>query len=145
MYKSRYFEVYELLPPMLYTVEMYNDEQARNEGYRYFDERLLITIDRVREIIGRPLICNTWYMDGTIKYAGFREANCPVGSAKSQHKLGRAIDLVCHYYSAEEMRQILEKNKHLLPYPIRVEKDVKWLHIDLKNDGKLNKIEYFKV
>lgn len=144
-YKPKYFQVHELLPPRLYTFEMYSNEDARDMGYLYMDEKLLITIDVIREIIGKPLICNTWYMDGNRQYSGFREQNCPVGSSTSQHKLGKAVDLVCHYYTAEEMRQMIEKNKHLLPYPIRIESDVAWLHLDCKEmDYKGKKIYYFK-
>lgn len=144
-YKSKYFELYELLPPELYKVDYYESESARELGYGLIDEKLLITIDIIREdIVKAPLICNTWYINGTIKNAGVRSSNCTVGASNSQHKLGKAIDLVCHYYSAEEMRQMLEKNKHLLPFPIRVERNVDWLHIDVKDmDYKGKKIVYF--
>lgn len=148
-YIPKYFQLYELLPPELYTYDMMVSEEARERGFaNYFDERLLITIDVVREIIGLPLICNTWFQDGNRKNCGFRSLQCSVGVAQSQHKLGKAVDLICHKMSAEEMRQKIEANKDKLPYQIRIELGVNWLHIDVKEitaaRQKNQKIVYFK-
>jgi hypothetical protein len=148
-YIPKYFQLYELLPPELYTYDMMVSEEARERGFaNYFDERLLITIDVVREIIGLPLICNTWFQDGNRKNCGFRSLQCSVGVAQSQHKLGKAVDLICHKMSAEEMRQKIEANKDKLPYQIRIELGVNWLHIDVKEITaacqKNQKIVYFK-
>ena len=145
-YKPKYFELHELLSPYAYKAEFYTSEEARERGFWLMDEKLLITIDIIRgEIIKAPLICNTWYMDGNRKYSGYREADCPVGVRNSQHKLGKAVDLVCYKYTAEQMRQMIIDNQHLLPYPIRMEADVDWLHIDVKGmDYKKKKIVLFK-
>ena len=148
-YIPKYFQLYELLPPELYTYDMMVSEEARERGFaNYFDERLLITIDVVREIIGLPLICNTWFQDGNRKNCGFRSLQCSVGVAQSQHKLGKAVDLICHKMSTEEMRQKIEANKDKLPYQIRIELGVNWLHIDVKEITaacqKNQKIVYFK-
>ena len=145
-YKPKYFELYELLPPMLYKAEYYDSEEARERGFALFDEKLLITIDIIRgEIVKAPLICNTWYMDGNRKYSGFRDINCTVGSENSQHKLGKAVDLICYKYTAEQMRQMIKEKEHLLPYPIRIEDSVEWLHLDTKDmNYKGKKIYLFK-
>ena len=149
IYKPRYFELYELMPPELYTYDMMVSEEARERAFAsFFDEKLLITIDIVREIIGLPLICNTWFQGGNRKNSGFRAQTCPEGAEDSQHKLGKAVDFICHKMSAEEMRQKIEANKDKLPYNIRIEKDVNWLHIDTKertsNSEKNKRIAYFK-
>lgn len=133
IYIPKYFELYELLPPELYTYDMMASEVARERAFAtYFDRKLLETIDVVREIIGLPLICNTWFQDGNRVASGYRSSQCPVGVAKSQHKEGKAVDLVCNKYTAEQMRQMIKENEHLLPYPIRIEDGVSWLHIDTK-------------
>lgn len=147
-YKPKYFELYELLPPELYTYDMMVSEEARERAFaNYFDTKLLETIDVVREIIGLPLICNTWFQDGNRRNSGFRTQQCEVGVAQSQHKLGKAVDLICHKMSAEDMRQKIEANKDKLPYQIRIERGVNWLHIDTKgSDSKRDinkKIIYF--
>lgn len=148
-YIPKYFQLYELLPPELYTYDMMVSEEARERGFaNYFDHKLLETIDVVREIIGLPLICNTWFQDGNRKNSGYRTQTCSVGVAQSQHKLGKAVDLICHKMSAEEMRQKIEANKDKLPYQIRIEAGVNWLHIDVKEitaaSQKNQKIVYFK-
>ena len=56
-YIPKYFELYELLPPELYVGDLYTSEIARQRAFAsYFDTKLLITIDKVRDIIGKPLI-----------------------------------------------------------------------------------------
>ena len=145
-YIPKYFEPYELLPPELYTYDMYVDESARERAYELIDVKLLITLDIIRgDIIKAPLICNTWYQNGNRKYCGLRPQDCRVGVRESQHKLGKAGDLICAQYSAYQMRQMILDNQHLLPYPIRMERDVSWLHIDTKDmDYKGKKIYLFK-
>ena len=147
-YKPKYFELYELLPPELYKVDYYESESARELGYELMDEKLLITIDIIRgEIVKAPLICNTWYMNGSRRNSGLRTYNCTIGATNSQHKLGKAVDLVCHSYTAEEIRQMIIAHKDLLPYPIRMEKgpDITWVHIDTKDmDYRGRKIVLFK-
>ena len=134
IYIPKYFELYELLPPELYTYDMMTSEVARERAFaNYFDRKLLETIDIIRgKIIKAPLICNTWFQDGNRVASGYRSSKCPVGVAKSQHKEGKAVDLVCNKYTAEQMRQMIKENEHLLPYPIRIEEGVSWLHIDTK-------------
>jgi hypothetical protein len=148
VYKPKWFELYELMPPELYTYDMLVSEEARERAFaNFFDRKLLETIDVVREIIGLPLVCNTWFQDGNRKYSGLRAVQCEVGAAQSQHKLGKAVDLVCYKMTAEEMRQKIDANQDKLPYPIRIEADVNWLHIDVKERNtrvKAGKIYYFK-
>mgnify|MGYP002513528672 CR=1 FL=1 len=152
IYIPKYFELYELLPPELYTYDMMASEAARERAFaNFFDCKLLETIDVVREIIGLPLICNTWFQDGNRVASGYRTKTCSVGAENSQHKLGKAVDLICHKMSAEEMRQKIKENEHLLPYPIRIEDGVNWLHIDTKDrkvhpthPAKTHKIYFFK-
>ena len=150
-YIPKWFQLYELLPPELYTYDMMVSEKARERAFAtFFDEKLLITIDVIREIIGLPLICNTWFQDGNRKDCGYRSKTCNVGVENSQHKLGKAVDLICHKMSAEEMRQKIEENKDKLPYQIRIERgpSITWLHCDTKGSESLahknQKIIYFK-
>ena len=145
-YYPKYFQLYELLPPEVFTIEdMTAKEKYMQKGWYLLDNKLLETIDVIREMIGKPLICNTWYQDGNRKYCGYRTVGCTTGAAKSQHKLGKAADLICPYMSAEEMRQTIKANADKLPYPIRIEDGVNWLHIDVKDmDYKGEKIYFFK-
>ena len=144
-YRPKWFELYELLPPEVYTYQDLVSDKDQQPGWSYLDERLLITLDIVRDIIGKPLICNTWCQNGSRMNAGYRTIGCSVGAKKSMHKEGKAADLLCRDYTAEEMRQIIIANQDKLPYPIRMEADVTWLHIDVKDmDYKGRKIYIFK-
>ena len=48
----------------------------------------------------------------------------------SAHILDKAGDFTVRGLTAEEVRNKIIQNAHLLPYPIRMEKNVTWLHID---------------
>lgn len=136
--RCKWFDLRELLPPEIY----------RGEGqWPLIDDRLKAVIDCIREeIVKAPMICNTWHMGGNRKWSGYRPQDCPVGAAKSQHKEGKAVDLLCYKYTAEQMRQMIEENADRLPYPIRIERDVTWLHIDVKDmDYKGKKIYFFSA
>ena len=136
MYKPKFFKLYELLPPEIY--------RSEDKHWELLDERLLETLDVIREILGVPLICNTWYQGGNRRYCGFRVANCKVGAVNSYHKRGMAADLLSNKLTAEEMRQIIDKHQDRLPYPVRIERSVSWLHIDVAEiDYNGKKIYYF--
>ena len=145
-YRPKWFELYELLPPEEFS---YNDlilSKEEQAGWNRLDEKLLITLDVIREIIGKPLICNTWFQDGNRRNSGFRSFGCKIGAQKSMHKEGKAADLICRDYTAEQIRQMIIKNQDKLPFPIRMEADVTWLHIDVKDmDYKGKKIYLFKA
>lgn len=147
VYYPKWFRLYELLPPEVFSYEdMMQKEKHLQQGWALFDVKLLETIDVIRDIIGYPLVCNTWYQDGSRRYSGYRTIGCTTGAAKSQHKLGKAVDLICPKMSAEDMRQKIIANQDRLPYPIRIEDGVTWLHIDTKDmDYKGKKIYLFKV
>jgi Peptidase M15. len=126
--RCKWFKLYELLPPELYK----NEEQ----GWDYFDARLLRSIDAIRDILNVPLICNNWYHKGKRKASGYRLQSSSIGAQFSAHKQGMAADLISTRMTAEQMRQILILNADKLPYPIRIEKDVTWLHVDVRCSGK---------
>lgn len=144
-YIPKWLELYELLPPEEYTLADYENPKENQPGWYKLDERLLITIDVIRDIIGEPLICNTWFQDGSRRYSGLRSRNCKIGAFMSMHKEGKAADLICRKYTGEQMRQMIVENQDKLPFPIRIESNVEWLHFDLKDmDYKGKKIYFFK-
>ena len=131
MYKSRYFKLYELLPK-----ELYSDEEY---GWEFIDERLLRSIDFVRDLLNMPLICNNW------KWGGKRNYSCVRTPESSDYKFGSyhslrsdrkvmAIDVISTKMTAKQMRNIIVANKANLPFPIRLEDDVTWLHLDVANN-----------
>lgn len=142
MLTSKYFTVEELVDEETYDL-------LGDQAIKLIDERLIKTIDSVREILGVPLICNNWHWGGSRDLCGFRNNKCSLGAPKSYHKKGEAVDLISTQMSAKDMRIKLEKYQDTLPYPIRIEKwdnngEISWIHIDL-GDTKGNKIYFFRA
>lgn len=136
--KCKWFTIEELMPEELC-------KGANIDAlWSLIDDNLKDVLDCIREIVGEPLICNTWHMGGNRRYSGYRPQNCSIGAAKSMHKEGKAADLLCYKYTAQQMRDIIKANTDKLPRPVRIEKNVSWLHIDVKDiDYKNEKIYWF--
>lgn len=138
----KYFKVKELVS--LNTYKQYGEDSIK-----FLDTKALHALENVREIVGVPLICNNWAAGGTRNYCGYREPTCSIGAKNSYHKQGKAFDLISTKLTAKEMRDILDKNRDKLSFPIRIEKwdgdrEITWLHIDIGNT-KGNKIYFFKA
>jgi hypothetical protein len=59
--------------------------------------------------------------------------------------LGKAGDFTVHGLTAQEARSRIRNNAHLLPYPLRMEAGVDWLHIDtLPQFGITDKVYEFQ-
>ena len=114
MYKPKYFVLPECFP---------EDFPA---DWKYMDSRILKATDTLREIFG-PLWCN----GRGLTQCGFRTN----GSALSQHRFGRALDLHSNNITAEDMRRYIIKNKELFPEITFLEIDISWLHIDCRNSA----------
>ena len=55
---------------------------------------------------------------------------------------GDAVDFDVHGMTAAEVRRWIADNKEKLPYPIRLENNTNWVHLDVRNHSTL-KISYF--
>ena len=100
-YKCRHFTLKELLPK-----ELYIDEET---GWEMFDEKLLRTIDVVRDIAGVPLICNDWASGGNRNYCGARTPKSKDYKSGSFHSVREdrpvmAVDLISLKLSAEQIK-----------------------------------------
>ncbi|WP_029689428.1 hypothetical protein [Thermoanaerobacter sp. A7A] len=126
MYKCKYFKLYELVPPEIYKGEDYL------KHWFIFDDRCLRAIDIIREKFGKCVV-NTWKGGGSHRYRGFRPFTCDIGAYYSQHKFGRAIDLVPLDEDVNTVRQYLIDTKGLDGLITGIELDVDWLHIDCRN------------
>ena len=135
--KCKWFKLYELLPP-----ETYKDEE---HGWETLCDELKKTIDFCRELFKEPLVINDWKIKGHRQYCGFRTKTCPVGAKFSAHKQGMAADIISPKLSAKDMRKMLHENAAKLPYKVRLEANVSWLHIDVRTDGQTEKIKEFKA
>ena len=84
-----------------------------------------------RDILQMPMVCNN---DGA-EQRGLRCNMCKMVKEKkaaylSSHILGRAGDFSVQGLTAQEARSRIRAMQNLLPYPMRMEGGVSWLHID---------------
>jgi len=61
----------------------------------------------------------------------------------SAHCTGNGIDVDFTGLTAAQARAKIKENADKLPYPIRLEKDVNWVHLDVYDDGSGRKIVEF--
>lgn len=136
---KQYFNVKELVCP--HTYQMYGENAWQFLSTCYLETLLVIR----EQILAAPMYCNT----SNLTQRGLRCNLCPIVANKhslylSAHILGKAGDFTVRGLSAEEARNNIIQNSHLLPYPIRMEKNVTWLHIDtLPKNGITEKIHLF--
>ena len=132
-YVSKHFKDYELLP-------------KGETNLSLIDEKLLILIDKIRELLNVPCTINNYNSGGDRQWCGLRTGACTIGAPKSQHKLGKAADLHPKGISAEDARVIIKKavEAGLLPELGGVELGVSWLHVDVRPRVK-GKVLWFKA
>jgi hypothetical protein len=84
------------------------------------------------------MLCNTWLWDGRAKYRGFRPFGAAFGAELSQHKFGRALDLIPLENSVDMIRSniISRQNEECFKDLTALEMKVSWLHVDVRNHNK---------
>ena len=125
MYKCKHFAIHELVPKKVY---QYRGEKA----WELMDDRLLITLDNLREKFGYMTINN-------YQWSGLRTSDSPYYSPYSQHSFGRAADCLFKKVSIDEVRSDILNNPDNEEYKFinAVELKVNWLHIDIRNTGRI--------
>lgn len=141
------FDIRELVDPSTYN-------RWGEKSWMFLQKDLLNVIRILRnEVLKVPMIVNTWASGGEFDERGFRSNLCDLVKSKtdngtlylSPHMMGAAIDFHTNEYPAEEIRNIIRKYWNVysdLPN-IRLEKDVNWVHIDVLDDGRGNRITEF--
>lgn len=116
-------------------------------SWRFIDTLFLHCLLVIRrDILQAPMICN--HPGATQR--GLRCNLCELVKSKttlylSGHKFGKAGDFTVKGMTAEQARQRIKENAHLLPCSIRLEAGVNWLHFDvMPEDGCESKVYEFK-
>lgn len=95
------------------------------------------------------MVVNTWATGGQYSQRGLRCNMCQLVKSKnsiylSAHCLGKAIDFHVPGMDAETVRNLIRTNIGQFEYPIRIEKDVNWVHVDnYQQKGSSNKLSEF--
>ncbi len=132
---SKYFEIHELVPPAIFN--------RFGEASRWFlDPRSGPLLDRIRELVNRPITINDWKEGGVFDERGFRMPNSRTGGELSQHKRGAGYDLEIELDekipSYESFRDLIRENfEELSKLGLStIEKDTPtWLHVDMRDTG----------
>ena len=140
--EMQYFELDELVCPHVFN-------KYHLVAWQFFDPRLLITIERLRQLINKPVFVNNWKDGGQFSQRGFRCIQCDLVKSAiteerlyvSPHMIGKGIDCDIEGLVAEEVRQWIFKKQGLFPYPLRLESNVSWVHLDVMDTG--NKVYLF--
>jgi hypothetical protein len=121
-------------------------------AWNFFDPRLIELINILREKLNKPIFVNDWKEGGKFDERGLRCPKCDIVKTEiakgnlymSAHTLGKAVDFTVQGLLAEETRLWIAANKRILPYGVRLESGVTWVHLDLFNNSD-QKVIFFSV
>ena len=138
--KAKHFKLFELVCP--HVLAKYGER-----SWMFLDSRLILNLDTIRERLNKPIYVNK----GGLTQRGLRCPQCEIVKAKfeagvlymSAHTMGKAVDFDVERMTADEVRGWLAEHGSYLPYPIRVEKDVNWVHMDVFPNRDNVKIYFF--
>ena len=142
---KKFFSIEELVCP--HTYKAFGDK-----SWQFLDELLLVNLLILRKTVLKiPLIINDYKWGGSVTQRGFRCNICQIPKDKtiknqiylSAHCNGAGVDIVSKEMTAQQMRDKIKVNIDLFNVPIRVEKDVTWLHFDVYDNDSGNKYTEF--
>ena len=140
--KSKYFKIQELVSKQTY-------EKYGEKSWIFLDERLILTLDALREYFDAPITVNNWLWGGNLQQRGLR-TNCDeIVKNKtlknslyvSQHCLGKAVDFNVKNHTVKDVYKVILENPKAFPYIKRIEninKTPTWVHIDIANTENEN-------
>lgn len=141
---SKYFNIKELVCPHCYN-------KFKDNSWQFISTELLSTLYVLRTIvINKPMVINTWATNGSYSQRGLRCNMCQLVKSKtsiymSAHSLGKSVDFHVPGMDAESVRNLIRSNVNKFEYPIRLEKDTNWCHIDCYvPKGSSNKLLEFE-
>jgi hypothetical protein len=128
VYEPRNFDPREFVSPVTYQLML-----ARLKSpLLVMDVRMLVTADAIRTYFGKPVTINDWHVGGKRQYSGYREPTCQVGELYSQHRFGRALDLLVQGMTAAVVRAEILVNPEAFPFITAMEDGVGWVHVDCR-------------
>ena len=134
---KKYFDVDELVCDHTYA-------KWGQSSWEFLDTYYLACLLIIRrDILKKPMYCN----GNSTHQRGLRCNRCPMVRQKSSvylssHILGKAGDFSVQGMTAQQARDAIKANQHLLPCPIRMEKGVSWLHVDVLPQYGINQKVY---
>lgn len=143
--KSKHFRIEEFVSKAVF-------DALGEKAWALLDPRLIQTMDLIKEVVGdRSVTINNWLWGGSFSQRGFRENTSQIVTDKtkagklylSAHTVGMAADFDIKGFTAEQVRNLLVLLECTIPYKIRLEDGVSWVHLDVRDDNK-EKVYIFK-
>jgi len=135
--KSNFFEIHELVPQEIF---MSLHEEII---WRLVPENLIDAIDSVKKEFNLgTMTINNYEWGGSRNWSGLRTIASPYYSPTSQHSIFNATDSIFNSYTANEIRKYILANPHKFPKIRRLENNVSWLHLDIKDTGTTNIVTF---
>jgi hypothetical protein len=136
VYRPQYFWLTELVCKQVYN--KYGDK-----AWLFLDDKAVVTLDWIRRTLNKPITINNWWDGGDYDQRGLRCNLCSIVKSKTEanqiylsaHILGRAFDFDVDGMTAGEVRVWLATHKNQLPYNIRLENHIDWVHLDTEDTG----------
>lgn len=144
---KRYFDIRELVCSHTY------QKFGENVSWQFLDTEALHTLLVLRiQILKCGMVINDYIFAGNNEQRGLRCNICPIVKDKTDRNLiylsahcnGAGFDVVFGKntgMTAEKARNLIVEHQHLLPYNIRLEARVTWLHFDTYDTG--DKVNFF--
>ena len=131
MYQCKHFAIHELVPPHVFS-------ERQDKAWQLLDERLLITLDKLRERYG-SITVNNYFWGKDREWSGLRTTDSPYYSPFSQHSFGRAADCLFANVATESVRQEIIDHPDDPDFQLigSVELGVSWLHFDVRNCDRI--------
>lgn len=123
-----------------------------NKSWQFLSTEYLHTILVLRrDVLKVPMICNNYHAGLTYSQRGLRCNICQITKEKtnagkiylSAHCSGNGGDFSMVGMDAATARKLVKDNEDLLPYNVRMENNVSWLHIDVFDVGNGQKVNFF--
>lgn len=148
---KRYFSIHELVGKRTY-------KKHGERAWKFFDDDLLLTLLIIRKHINKPITINNWFWGGKFSQRGLRTIVMQLVKNfflkgklyLSAHLFGKAVDFDVEGMTANEVRQWIIDNQHLLPVKVRLErklrgKYINWVHLDTFWEEHNPKVYLFDV
>lgn len=143
---NKYFNIKELVCRHVF-------DRFGEQAWQFLSTELLHTLLVIRKNINKPITVNNWSAGGSLSQRGLRCNICQLVKDRTvknsiymtAHGRGAGVDFDVKGMAAQAVRNWIVDNQILLPYPIRLESGVNWVHLDTYNLLNGKRVNYFSA
>jgi len=141
MQLSKHFKLQELIHPVIH-------RKIGDRAADWLNPNLIITLEALREMSGRPIKVNDWHVGGNYKDSGLRCGTAPLNGkvTLSSHYAGCAADLKFSGIEPDKIYFHILNNQDKYPFISRmenIEHTPTWAHIEVSTSKRTGEIYIF--